>query len=669
MNFIKKKNIGFIIISSKIISLKILIIVFASLIIKILIKKQNLSTNKLHLIPNFSIPNNIPFNKYYIYNWISFNITYVNYSISFAFNIIKIEYYIGFYDKNNNIIIPSDLLLYNNFRIICHFEEIKNRVKIDSLANIFKNKYFYCVEFFNFNEKINIGIKLNQVNEEINNTNNKCYNTNIIMKIEINYNDLIYQNNDLFNPLLINNEYDLLLEKIDDKPMNKTLKLKRSYIEYPFCLKKSIVSLKSNQWLFRNIYNYYFCFCKGRNCLNSTIPDDCKYNFYLYIIDNNRDIYQKTDYLFMDFIYADLSSDDVYPVFKEMEKNRFPVHYLTEDINIYNNYCNKREKCLTILHVINKKKPIDGDFLEKYFTLFLKLKLVVSGRGTTFDTNLFYNIEYITYICVGHGVCFFKYYLYFEHRIYGIRKNDKLLLPPSNQIINLAKKYGWTDENIIKINLPRWDKYNNIIDNQNNAKINNNSIFIMFTWRDIIRSRHISSFYLNNISNLIINDNLGKQIKKQNITLYLSLHRLINKEYKKKYQILSKKTTYIKFINQNEISECLSKTNLIVTDFSSIVFDIIYRRKPFIIYVPDSDDPKIKDIYTRDYYELIESMKNRTIYFENIFFNIKESINKIIYYINNNFTIEPNLVKFYDSFQFKSGNNINKFIDYLKNLS
>ena len=164
---------------------------------------------------------------------------------------------------------------------------------------------------------------------------------------------------------------------------------------------------------------------------------------------------------------------------------------------------------------------------------------------------------------------------------------------------------------------------------------------MMFTWRDILRSRRISSHYLNNISNEIMNDNLIKEMnkKKYGNTLNLSFHRLIDKEYKKKYQLLSKNTTYIKFINQNEISECLAKTSLIVTDFSSIVFDIMYRRKPFIIYVPDSNDPEIKDIYIKDYYELIESMNNGTIYFENKFFNIDEAINKIIYYINNNFTI------------------------------
>ena len=57
-----------------------------------------------------------------------------------------------------------------------------------------------------------------------------------------------------------------------------------------------------------------------------------------------------------------------------------------------NEYCNKKEKCSTVLLVKNKKKPINGAFLEIYLSLFLKLIFVISGRDTTFNTNLFYNI-------------------------------------------------------------------------------------------------------------------------------------------------------------------------------------------------------------------------------------------------------------------------------------
>ena len=70
-----------------------------------------------------------------------------------------------------------------------------------------------------------------------------------------------------------------------------------------------------------------------------------KYKFYLNIIDNNRDVYYKTDYLFVDFIFKDKSSDDIYPVFKEMEKENLPVHYVTEFENIYNEYCHQNKEC------------------------------------------------------------------------------------------------------------------------------------------------------------------------------------------------------------------------------------------------------------------------------------------------------------------------------------
>ena len=86
------------------------------------------------------------------------------------------------------------------------------------------------------------------------------------------------------------------------------------------------------------------------------------------------------------------------------------------------------------------------------------------------------------------------------------------------------------------------------------------------------------------------------------------------------------------------------------------------------MYIPDSEDPNLNILYTDDYYFLIEKLKNGTIPFENIYFNINEAVDKIIYYIHNKFQLEENLEIFYDSFSFKKGNNILKFIEYLKTL-
>ena len=400
---------------------------------------------------------------------------------------------------------------------------------------------------------------------------------------------------------------------MNNKKTNETLRLKKSYIKYPYFTYKRNSVFNDNEWNFKNIYNNYFCFCKGEKCLKTNVTQKCKYFFYLTIIESNRNVYNKTNYFFVDFIFEELSSDDVYPVFEKIVEQNIPSHYLTENSKIYYKYCYQKCDCSTIIYVNKTNYRINGDFLEKYLFLILKLKAVISGRSQAFNfaTNIFYNLEYVQYIGVGHGVSFFKSFLYSEYETYGIKQNDKLLIPPSDKLISIVKKYGWNKDNIIKMNLPRWDKYNKYLyfDNKNI----NNSIFIMFTWREIRKNKKISSEYFN-------------------------------------------------------ISKCLSTSSVIVSDFSSIIFDQMYRRKPFVIYIPDANDPEIKNIYTTNYYELIESMKNGSIVFENKFFEVNETINKIIYYINNKFKLHEKLVTFYKSFQFKYMNYTNKFINYLKDI-
>ena len=62
--------------------------------------------------------------------------------------------------------------------------------------------------------------------------------------------------------------------------------------------------------------------------------------------------------------------------------------------------------------MIIKENSINGDFLEKYLELILKLKVAVTGATFPSIDQLFYNIEYITSINIGHGVKYFKSFLY-----------------------------------------------------------------------------------------------------------------------------------------------------------------------------------------------------------------------------------------------------------------
>ena len=605
-------------------------------------------------------------NIQYIYKFFIFDIKYF---YSLKYNLIKIKYKIGFYNSNNNIIMPSDLALYQNINIFCFIEIINNgsnNIIIDSIPNIYQNKFYECIEFYNINEKIKIGIKIHQSKGKKENIN---YNQIIIDKKEFDYNKLKFENNEIFDFLITKNRYQILTKKISNKNVNHTLKLKKSYIKYPLCLLKRF-SVGIESWTYLHLYNEYFCSCKGLDCMNIQINKKCKYYLYLNIIDNNRNVYIKTDILFVDFIFAELSSDDAFPVFKKMLDLKYPVHYITENKDIFNEFCHNQN--MPIILVNKENYTINGDFIEKYFTLFLKLKQVISGGGIYFNfvNNIFYNIEYITLISITHGVCLFKYFLYEDDACYGRRRIEKIVIPPSKLIISIAKNYGWKDKDIIKVNLPKWDKYNQnnnlSFDLEKKKNFNNSSIFLLFTWRDIKKNKKISCDYFRNLNNFLQNNTLIEAINKKNSILYFSIHHKINEYniYKKNFS----QNKNIKFIETKEISECLSKTSLVVTDFSSVIFDLIYKRKPFILYIPDANDSHIEDIYISHYYELIQSLKNGTIKFENLLFDINDTINKIIYYLNNNFSLEEKLKIFYDNLGIKSDNNMDKFIKYINNL-
>jgi hypothetical protein len=296
----------------------------------------------------------------------------------------------------------------------------------------------------------------------------------------------------------------------------------KKFILPPCCFLKRDIAIVSNQWFFANIYNNYFCFCKGINCFDRNINQKCKYKFYLTIVNENRNLYHKNSILISDFFEPNVEPADGYPLFKEMINQGIKAYYMTIDEKIYNDfYINQKyDKNNLKDFPIILEKNINGDFLEKYLELILKLKVVLSIDNYYSIDNIFYNIDYINYIFLGHGTHYFKTYLYKDY--HGISRFDKIILPPSKIIINLAKKYGWKDKDIIKNCLPRFDKYN-YPSNQLKEKANI-SIFLMFTWRVIKKGKKISDYYLNNTKKFLTDKKLNEALINNNIILYYSYH-------------------------------------------------------------------------------------------------------------------------------------------------
>ena len=598
--------------------------------------------------------------RYKLFDEISFKIIDINYRFSFKYNITKFEYKICFYNKKQKFIIPSHLTLYKNFHIFCFTYSINNKIYIKYIANIYNNTYYHCIEYININEEIKFGIALY-----------KKYKYIEFLTIDLLTSDLIKYNNFIF---IKNEEFDPLINiKMFNKMINydKSKQFIKLFYTKPLFIIKYQSDLKESRWYFKNIYNNYFCYCIysiNSKCLNKNIYKKCKYSLYLNIIYNNRYLLKKTKYLLADFASIETSPGEAYLVFKEMYKQNLSAHFMSKRDDIINKYNNLSDNNINLIFntpVVLNDYYINGDFLEKYLDLLLKLKVVISGAMIYSINNLFYNIEYITYICLGHGISYLKGFLYKDY--YSNKIYNKIILPPSNIIISNAKKYGWADNDIIKIGLPRWDIFSEYERNECilnlNGSFNSQSIFIMFTWRDLKQNQTISKYYLKNILNLIGNQQLKIILKKNKINLYFTLHHMIEK-----YKSLFKLNKSFKYITQERIIDCLINSSLIITDFSSIIFDIIVRKKPFIIFIPDSEDKNLSYIYNINYFNIINDFKKGRINFENIFFNINDTVNKIIFYININFNLDFKLKKFYEKFKLFGGNNIKNFILYLKKL-
>ena len=583
-----------------------------------------------------------------------FNYSYI---ISFRFNIIQVEYSILFFSQNQSLITPSDLGLLYDLHIICRINRIGTYMNIDSLASIYLNKYFHCIEFININEKANFGILIYKSQNQtiLINSTHYFFNNSII-----NYNNQIFQNNKFFYPLFIEKQFY-------SKDKNKeSSSLKQLYNSFPVLNTKSNVRIEKNDWKFFNIYNHYFCFCKGDNCLyhNLLNPQNstqiCKYKFYLNLIEQNKHLYNKTDYLLADFPGDFQSLDDAFPLFQKLINLKQNAYYMTINKQIFDNQ-NIDDNLYR--HII-KGNFINGDFIEKNFELFLRLKAVISGAEYMSFKNLFYFIDYITFISLTHGLNFFKVDLFKTY--YGRNRYHKLVISTSKKIISLATQNGWEEKDLIKICLPKWDKFSELKKKKFHKK--DRSIFFFFTWRNwnknISDEVKLKSDYFKNIVELMNNDVLIDTFENYNITLKFCLHHMLE-IYKDKLYFSNRN---IQFIKQNEIFDSITHSNLLVTDFSSIIFEFMYLNKPFVMYIPDNKEINIKKFYSENYINLINGLKDGSISFINKYFDINQVVDKIIYYINNNFIIEEEVSDFYKSFNLTCENNTMKFINYLENL-
>ena len=65
----------------------------------------------------------------------------IEYAFSLKYNITEVKYQF-YFNKNNNLIAPSNLTLLDKLQVFCNIENKNNKINVVSLSNIYENKYF-----------------------------------------------------------------------------------------------------------------------------------------------------------------------------------------------------------------------------------------------------------------------------------------------------------------------------------------------------------------------------------------------------------------------------------------------------------------------------------------------------------------------------------------------
>ncbi|MFB7639061.1 CDP-glycerol glycerophosphotransferase family protein [Peribacillus butanolivorans] len=191
-----------------------------------------------------------------------------------------------------------------------------------------------------------------------------------------------------------------------------------------------------------------------------------------------------------------------------------------------------------------------------------------------------------------------KRIVFLQHGVLGLKKIDSTLNKGSSEEVDLfvvssdfekeiVKKYfGYNERDIIVTGLSRWDDIN-----KEETKVKQ-QIFLMPTWRnwlnEVSNEEFIESNYFKNYIGLLNSEKLLDLLRKYEVDLKFYVHPKFQ-PFIDQFHTTIDQVEIIKFGDVN-ISTLIRESALLITDYSSIAWDMYYLEKPTIFYQFDLDE-------------------------------------------------------------------------------
>ncbi|WP_261006953.1 CDP-glycerol glycerophosphotransferase family protein [Staphylococcus haemolyticus] len=334
-------------------------------------------------------------------------------------------------------------------------------------------------------------------------------------------------------------------------------------------------------------------------------------------------------------------------------------------------YVYKNQKDVTPFFLINSSSPdyiklrnkygskVVGFNSKKHHLLMFKAEKVFSSHSEAYLNNPFGTIN---------GK-FIRELLDFEFVFlqHGILQNDLSTLlhkrnKPMDYFITSAKKekeeviqkYGFSEQEVLLSGLPRFDLL------KNNKRKKEKCITIMPTWRPnllgVSDNEFLNSLFFKSLIEFLSNTEIQKIAKQINMKVKLCLHPKMQVRFSKFFNVIPN----IEVMDRVNYKDIISNTDILITDVSSIAFDVAYLKKPILYYHFDIDDIYSYSAYEPGYFNYLENG------FGPVVNDSQSLVSELIKTKKNNYKMSKMYLKRVESFfEFDDELNRERIIDFI----
>lgn len=149
----------------------------------------------------------------------------------------------------------------------------------------------------------------------------------------------------------------------------------------------------------------------------------------------------------------------------------------------------------------------------------------------------------------------------------------------------IIKYFDYSETHAPIVGFARWD----VLEDKSDPS--DRFILIMPTWRswleEVSDEDFLNSDYYRNYSSLLESPELENILEKENTRIIFYIHPKFA-GYLKNFKINSSRVTLIKF-GEKPLNEIMMRCSALITDYSSVCWDVYYQKKPVIFYQFDLD--------------------------------------------------------------------------------